>query len=103
VTGSVVNRCCRPPAAAVAFHVVNTNALIQRRAFPTFHIYRGGRVVGQVQGADRGGLRSLIDSEARLLAPLEGAPCCARVTPVALHPSRSSSLRHDCVGRKRCT
>jgi hypothetical protein len=44
------------------------------RAFPTFHIYRGGRVVGQVQGADRGGLRALVDSEARLLAPLEGAP-----------------------------
>ncbi len=43
---------------------------VTRRAYPTFHIYRDGKVVGEVQGTDRGGLRRIIDSETRLLAPL---------------------------------
>ena len=62
-------------SGAAALHVIeqaNDGRTVGHRAFPTCHVSRGGRVVGQVQGADRGGLRALVDAEARLLAPLEG-------------------------------
>ena len=85
--GSVdVSGCCQGQAPLLACGTEPAHSLRATwcRAFPTFHIYRGGRVVGQVQGADRGGLRALVDAEARLLAPLEGAPPAPRPLLVPL-------------------
>lgn len=43
------------------------------RGYPTFHIYKHGRIVGEVVGGNRAALRTKIDQETRTLEPLSGS------------------------------
>jgi len=72
--------------------------LSARSAFPTFHLYSGGRMVQLVRGADRGTLQRAIAAHSANLAmddggALCGEGACCRKPPSSDEPSsRNSNL-----------